>query len=144
MSLARGKEQDSGPKVEINVVPLVDVSLVLLIIFMVTATFVKATGAHLDLPSSPTAQSISIPKRELVIGISRQGQFLFSGAPVTDTQLGQMLSDEAAKFGAKSQVTIQGDTHAEYGRVVNAMSIAQQAGFSNLVVAMRKDGQGKP
>lgn len=141
MSLSRTRESEPAPRVEINVVPLVDVSLVLLIIFMVTATFVKTTGMPLDLPSSSSARAMETPKRELVIGIDREGRFSWAGIPMADSKMADEMRQEAAANGTRSRVTVQGDTHAEYGRVVAAMTIAQEAGFSNLVVAMRRDAR---
>lgn len=139
MSLSRTREGEPPPKVEINVVPLVDVALVLLIIFMVTATFVKTTGMRLQLPSSSSARPMETPKRELVIGIDREGRFSWCGTSVTDVGLADELKQEAAANGTRSRVTVQGDTRAEYGRVITAMTSAQEAGFTNLVVAMRPD-----
>ena len=61
MSLSRSRRIDSPPKVEINIVPLVDVALVLLIIFMVTATFVKTSALQLRLPPAPSRYARSRP-----------------------------------------------------------------------------------
>lgn len=138
MSLSRGHKHEPAPKVEINIVPLVDVALVLLIIFMVTATFVKTSGMRLDLPSSSATQAVETQKRALVIGITPQGQFLWDGAPVSDAQLSAALRAEATAYGTRNQVTVQGDTHAEHGRVVEAMTRAQAAGFTQLVIATKR------
>lgn len=139
MSLSRSRKSEQGPKVEINVVPLVDVSLVLLIIFMVTATFIKGTGMDIQLPSSAAARVAPQVKRELVIGIDARGGFLWDGSVVTDGDLSSLLQDEACEHGTGSRVTIRGDARAAHGRVVHAMTLAQQAGYSHLVIAARQE-----
>jgi len=139
LSLSRRHVAEPMPHVEINIVPLVDVALVLLIIFMVTATFVKTTGLAVTLPGAAAAQQVAPAKREVVIGIARNGQFSWSGVPVSDARLALLLHDEAVRDGAQARVTVQGDTHAEHGRVVAAMSCAQDAGFTHLMIATRPE-----
>ena len=138
MSLSRSHKPTSGPKVEINVVPLVDVSLVLLIIFMVTATFMKSAGMHIQLPTSSTAQA-SQQAHEIVIGVDAHDSFLWQGSAVSADQLAGQLQREASSSGTGSRIVIQGDERASHGRVVQAMTLAQEAGFSKLVIAARKD-----
>lgn len=138
MSLFRSRKADTGPRVEINVVPLVDVALVLLIIFMVTATFIKSAGMHIQLPTSSASQAGAAAKRELVIGIDASGALLWQGAPVTEEELAAALQNDAQEFGTTSRVIVQGDARASHGRVVRAMSLAQEAGFSRLVIAARR------
>ena len=139
MSLSRSRKSESGPRVEINVVPLVDVALVLLIIFMVTATFIKSAGMTIQLPSSSAAHASPQIKRELVIGIDAKGVFLWDGTPVDDFTLAGLLEKDARECGTDSRITIRGDSRAEHGRVVRAMTMAQEAGFSRLVIAVRQE-----
>jgi len=139
MALSRSARHENAPKVEINIVPLVDVSLVLLIIFMVTATFMKNTGMNLNLPSSSVTQTNPEAKRELVIGVTTSGTFLWENVPVDDKQLAVGLLNEAKQHGTESRVTVRGDARAMHGRVVDAMTLAQTAGFSHLVIATKKD-----
>ena len=137
MSLSRSHKPTNGPKVEINVVPLVDVSLVLLIIFMVTATFMKSAGMHIQLPTSSTAQA-GPQAREIVIGIGADDSLLWQGSVVSADQLAGELRKEAETFGTGSRIVVQGDERASHGRVVQAMTLAQEAGFSKLVIATRR------
>ena len=137
MSLSRSHKAMNGPKVEINVVPLVDVSLVLLIIFMVTATFMKSAGMHIQLPTSSTSQ-VGPQVREIVIGVDAHDSLLWQGSVVSADQLAGELQKEAESFGTGSRIVVQGDERASHGRVVQAMTLAQEAGFSKLVIATRK------
>lgn len=143
MSLSRRRPAEPAPAVEINIVPLVDVALVLLIIFMVTATFVTNGGFRFTLPASSATLAGDAPTHELVIGVARNGQLYWNGLPVDDARLAAALQDEAARHGATSRVTIQGDTHAEHGRVVAALTVAQEAGFTQLVVATQPESGGR-
>lgn len=139
MSLSRSLKKPVEPKVEINIVPLVDVALVLLIIFMVTTTFDKNGGMALQLPTSQTAKPVALEKREIMIGIAADGAFTFDGRQVSDEELATALHNEAASHGVESRVTIQGDKRATHGRVVQAMTLAQSAAFHRLVISTKLD-----
>lgn len=139
MSPFRSARKHDTPRVEINIVPLVDVSLVLLIIFMVTATFIKSAGLNIQLPTSSTAYVASQAKKELVIGISRDGEYLWNGSPISPIRLQEELMDYARKYGTEVKVIIQGDRRAAHGQVIDAMSMAQRAGFGRLVIAVKVD-----
>ena len=138
MSL-RSHRTRNGPKVEINVVPLVDVALVLLIIFMVTATFIRTAGMHIRLPSSSVSHSADEAKKDLAIGVDAAGRFYLEGSRVSEGELGNALRKHASSFGRDCRITVHGDERAAHGRVVRAMTLAQEAGFSRLVIAARKD-----
>jgi biopolymer transport protein ExbD len=125
--------------VEINVVPLVDVALVLLIIFMVTATFIRTAGMHIRLPSSSVSHSADEAKKDLAIGVDAAGRFYLEGSRVSEGELGNALRKHASSFGRDCRITVHGDERAAHGRVVRAMTLAQEAGFSRLVIAARKD-----
>ncbi|MHB0938088.1 MAG: ExbD/TolR family protein [Armatimonadota bacterium] len=139
MSLSRSLKKPIEPKVEINIVPLVDVALVLLIIFMVTTTFEKTAGMKMQLPTSETAQQVPTEKQEIVIGIAADGTFNYKGAHIGDDALAVVLRGEAASQGVDTRVTVQGDKRSAHGRVVQAMTLAQKAGFSKLVISTKLD-----
>jgi biopolymer transport protein ExbD len=142
MSLSRGRHPEPMPRVEINIVPLVDISLVLLIIFMVTTTFMKSAGMHIQLPSSSVTKVTEAPVEDLVIGIDRRGTYYWESTPVSDTALQALLAREAADHGTQARVIVQGDARCAHGRVVTVMTLAQQAGFQKLVVATLQAGGG--
>lgn len=138
MALSRRRSDEDAPKVEINIVPLVDVSLVLLIIFMVTATFVHASGLRIDLPQAAGAPQSSSTPRDLTIDVAADGAFFCFGSVLSDAQMPRLLREVVRAHGQETRVIIRGDRRAALGRVVQAMSAAQAAGLRHLVVATRE------
>ncbi|MDR3711120.1 MAG: biopolymer transporter ExbD [Capsulimonadaceae bacterium] len=136
MSLSRCGREDGSLKPEINVVPLVDVSLVLLVIFMVTATFIKTSGLRLILPAA--SATISAAKQnDIVVEVDRQGAFALGGQRMSDQELGRQLGQLARDRGVDVQVNVRGDSRAEYGKIVRVLSLSRDAGFRRMVVATR-------
>jgi biopolymer transport protein TolR len=121
------------PMAQINVVPYIDVMLVLLVIFLVTAPVLKQ-GVQVDLPK---AAAKPIPKstqaqEPLTVTVDSQGRFFVNrGAPPTqalDTAALRHIVGQELKQDPKLPVYVKGDSHVDYGRVVVAMTILQQAG----------------
>src|SRR5512143_1747238 len=107
---------------EINVTPLVDVMLVLLIIFMITAPMMN-TGVDLDLPQV-TAQNVEDPEGKLVLSIAKNDRVFLGGTQVTWKELeAKLKSNERVK--KESALYIEADTNLPYGVVVTAMAIAK-------------------
>jgi biopolymer transport protein TolR len=116
---------------EINVTPLVDVMLVLLIIFMITAPMMN-TGVDLDLPQV-TAQNVEDPEGKLVLSIAKNDRVFLGGTQVTWKELeAKLKSNERVK--KESALYIEADTNLPYGVVVTAMAIAKNAGVSKVMM----------
>jgi biopolymer transport protein TolR len=116
---------------EINVTPLVDVMLVLLIIFMITAPMMN-TGVDLDLPQV-TAQNVEDPQGKLVLSIAKNDRVFLGGTQVTWKDLeAKLKSNERVK--KESALYIEADTNLPYGVVVTAMAIAKNAGVSKVMM----------
>ena len=116
---------------EINVTPLVDVMLVLLIIFMVTAPMLQ-TGVDVDLPQT-VAPSLEDPEGKLVLSINGQGKIFLGGTPITWETLGVKLSaNERVK--TEKALYIEADQHLDYGVVVTAMALAKEAGVEKVMM----------
>jgi biopolymer transport protein TolR len=118
---------------QINVVPYIDVMLVLLVIFLVTAPLLKQ-GVQVDLPK---AAAKPIPKNTqaqepLTVTVDSRGRFFVNrGAPPTQPLDKAALSHivgQQLKQHPKLPVYVKGDSHVNYGRVVLAMTVLQQAG----------------
>src|SRR3954469_18553076 len=116
---------------EINVTPLVDVMLVLLIIFMITAPMMN-TGVSLELPQV-TAQNVEDPEGKLVLSIAKDSKIFLGGTQVTWKDLGAKLkaNDRVQKEGA---LYIEADTNLAYGVVITAMAVAKNNGVAHVMM----------
>jgi biopolymer transport protein TolR len=111
---------------EINVVPYIDVMLVLLIIFMITAPLLTQ-GVQIDLPRAP-ARPIDTQDREtLVVAIDRDGRYYLDDKVVTPEALRQKVRG-ILRARPQTPVMIRGDRNVGYGVVVEAMALLQEAG----------------
>src|SRR5438552_18930406 len=116
---------------EINVTPMFDVMLVLLIIFMITAPMMN-TGVDLDLPQV-TAQNVEDPEGKLVLSIAKNDRIFLGGTQVTWKDLeAKLKSNERVK--KESALYIEADTNLPYGVVVTAMAIAKNAGVTRVMM----------
>lgn len=122
---------------EINVVPYVDVTLVLLVIFMITAPLFHE-GVEVELPKAPAKQLEKIEKNQnpLIVSVDRFGQIFVNRSdspkrPVADdsfrNQIQELLSDKQDDL-----VYVRGDKDVDYGRVVSVMVMLQDAGAENV------------
>jgi biopolymer transport protein ExbD len=123
---------DGELNAEINVTPLVDVMLVLLIIFMITAPLLNNTGVQLDLPQVQ-AQNIEDPTGFVPIDIDPQGGVHIAGTPVKWSELKTKLetNEKVKKQGA---VYVSADAKLPYEVVVAAMAIAKDAGVQKVML----------
>ena len=119
----------SRPMSEINVTPLVDVMLVLLVIFIITAPLL-ASAIRLDLPKTDAAQPGDPPKF-VTVAVDKAGQAFFDDRPVTQAELGAALQD-AARANPETEVQLRADQGVPYGRVVEVMGEAQKAGLNRI------------
>lgn len=127
---------------EINITPLTDVMLVLLIIFMVTTPFIIQGNIKINLPSAKAPSEISINKN-IIITITSDGKMFLNGNAVKDDQeLLNGIKNEINKTG-NSTVIIEGDKMAFHGEIVHAMSIAKEAGAEKLAITTIPDEGGK-
>ncbi len=114
------------PLAEINVTPMVDVMLVLLVIFMVTAPLL-AVGVPLDLPKTNAAQ-LTHPKEPIVLSLDREGGTFLSEERVAVSDLKDRLTRLAADDPDRI-VYVRGDRTISYARLMDALGLVSQAGF---------------
>ena len=120
------------PMSDINVVPYIDVMLVLLVIFMVTAPLMTQ-GIRVDLPAA-NSEAIAIDELQqvLVVSINREGQyFLNLGGEETAVAL-SLLAEQVSKIKAANsnlQVLVEGDADIAYGRVIDLLDLLQKIGI---------------
>ena len=118
-----------GPLSEINVTPLVDVMLVLLIIFMVAAPMMT-TGVSVDLPNAD-APRMDIDEEQPIVAVQRDGSLMFMGEPITLEQLeARLTTDETLR--ARDEVYIQADEEVPYGAVVRVLAVVRRAGINKM------------
>lgn len=120
-----------APMAEINVTPLVDVMLVLLIIFMVTAPMMQE-GVSVDLPEAKGAPITSEQtKKDIVISVSADGKILVNETQVSEDKLLEKLT-EVRKEPDVGDVYLRADKNVPYGTVVRIMAALRNAGVENL------------
>lgn len=123
------------PMSEINVVPYIDVMLVLLVIFMITAPLLSQ-GINVDLPQAPSNPIESKQKDPLVLSINRDGDFFLNVGEKPDKPIESSVLIKRVAAVLKHQpgtpVLIRGDKQVDYGRVVIAMALLQQAGAPSI------------
>ena len=134
------QDPQDGDLSEINIVPLVDVMLVLLIIFMVAAPL-SISGIAVKLPTSK-AKGSSISEDKLVLSIDSTGGYFFEKSPISNQNLTKFLSDLFKQKGT-DQLYIRADRRVPYGKVVDAMSMAKLAGAQKLGMLTRPSVLGK-
>ncbi|MCA9511607.1 MAG: protein TolR [Myxococcales bacterium] len=116
---------------DINVTPLVDVMLVLLIIFMVTAPMMQQ-GVDVDLPKTST-QPLRVTDDPLILTVKKDGTYLLGKTEVPLSELEAKLAAIFEARGAK-ELYLRADRAAPYGTVVKAMAAAREAGAQQLGV----------
>ena len=121
---------------EINVIPLVDVMLVLLIIFMVAAPM-SIGGINVDLPHS-RAKGAAVSEDRVVLSINKDGEFFVEKMQVPVNQLEDRMR-AIFEFRENKELYIRADRGVHYGRVVDAMTAARLAGVSRLSMLTRPD-----
>jgi biopolymer transport protein ExbD len=120
---------------EINITPLTDVFLVLLIIFMVTSSVLSQMGIQVQLPKSNQA-SESNQSPGVIVTVNSEGQIFVNGSPVDDAKLGATLQAALAKSADKT-VILEGDRRAVLGTIVHVMDEGKKAGASRFAVATK-------
>ncbi|MGA8391866.1 MAG: biopolymer transporter ExbD [Burkholderiaceae bacterium] len=124
-------ERSEGPRPfsDINVTPLVDVMLVLVVIFIITAQLM-ASSIKLDLPRAEAAKPNDTPKFVTLV-VDKSGQFFLDDKPATLTELTQGLA-QAAALNPETEIQLRADEGVAYGRVVEVIGLAQKAGLSRI------------
>jgi biopolymer transport protein TolR len=139
-----GRRGSYRPMAEINVTPLVDVMLVLLIVFMISAPLL-ATGLPVDLPQAK-APALNEQKDSVTITVRSDGKIYLSNddRDISDEALVPRLQ-AVLKANANASIYVRGDQAINYGRVLEVMSMISAAGFSkvSLVAETPKSGPKK-
>ena len=121
---------------EINLIPFIDVLLVILIFLMLTTTYSKFTELQLTLPVADAEQQRDNPK-EIVVAVAADGRYAVNKAAVEGGGVESMARalGDAAKAGADSVVIISADAQAPHQAVITVMEAARRAGLSHMTFA---------
>ena len=129
------------PMSEINVTPFVDVMLVLLIIFMVTAPLLTV-GVPVDLPKT-NAAAIAKPDEPLIVTVTAQGKVYLQETELTDAQLVEKLKTMTAEK-QEQRIYVRGDKAVPYGRVMEVMGQLATAGFTKVALIAESSESATP
>jgi biopolymer transport protein TolR len=128
---------------EINITPLTDIFLVLLIIFMVTSSVIvnagnngAKTGLKVNLPKGGAAD-VTVQQSDMSVAILSDGRILLSGDVVTAEELKKAFDDAKAK-NSETLVVVQADEGVTHGKVVEVMEMAKGAGLGQLAIGVRE------
>ncbi|MDX3899090.1 MAG: protein TolR [Sphingobium sp.] len=133
------------PMADINVTPLVDVMLVLLIIFMVTAPLL-VTGVPVNLPET-RAKGLDQDQKPTVVSIDRDGGIFIDDAEVGEAELpGRLGEIQSANAGREEppQIFLRADTALDYGRVMRVMGELNRAGLNKVALVSTGADEGAP
>jgi biopolymer transport protein TolR len=138
-----GQRGRRSPMAEINVTPMVDVMLVLLIIFMVTAPLLTA-GVQVDLPDSKAAP-LEQNRQPVTITIDGSGQVFVDDAPVAPDALGPRLRQIAAsrREPGGPRIFLRADRRLDYGRVMAVMGEINHAGLRKVALVNNPQGEAR-
>ncbi|MBN2802905.1 MAG: biopolymer transporter ExbD [Deltaproteobacteria bacterium] len=124
------KDDDDEIISDINITPFVDVTLVLLIIFMVTATYIVAQSIPLDLPEAATGEDIVTT---LAVSITKDGDLYLDGSKTSEPLLKTSITD-AQKTNEDVRVVIAADKQVSHGKVVHIIDVVRQLGISKFAI----------
>ncbi len=119
----------------INVTPMVDIVLVLLIIFMVTTSLVQNTGLKVNLPKAKAAQDTEMAS--VTLALDARGNLSLDDKPLAEAGLVAALEDKA-RANPELRVVLRADKSLDYGRVVRALDEVKQAGISRVALAAER------
>ena len=122
---------------DINVTPLVDIMLVLLIIFMLTAHLIARQVIEVQLPKA--AQAASVNPTTLAVTLTREGRMFLNGIPATPESLRAAIQSAVAK-DAKTQVIVAGDKNVSHGRVVWVLDLVKSLGVTSFAIQIDPTG----
>jgi biopolymer transport protein TolR len=137
----RGRRRNARPVSDINVTPFVDVMLVLLVVFMVTAPMMTV-AVPVDLPKTQ-ARTVSQDKEPLVVSINAEGHLYLQDKPL---RLDELIPKLKAITGANAEarIFVRGDKQIAYGKIIEVMGSISAAGFTKvaLVAELPNPGRG--
>lgn len=134
MAMSQGSG-DSDEIDGINITPMVDVILVLLVIFMVTANFLKKESININLPKVQAADPNVA--QSVQVALTRDGKLLLEGQATNEEKLFLNLQRDA-KFRPNMRITLSADENLSYGTITKMMGIIRKAGVTKIALSVKK------
>ena len=134
--------RSSRDEPEINLIPFIDVLLVVLIFLMLSTTYSKFTELQIKLPLADAEQQRDYPK-EVIVAVSSDGRYMINQAAIEGRSI-EVLSAalfQAAKAGKDSVIIISADASATHQSVITVMEAARRSGFSQITFATQSTAQ---
>ena len=128
------KTPRAAPEPEINLVPFIDVLLVVLIFLMLTTTWSRLTEIQLNLPTADAIASSPKP-RQIVLTITSQGQYAINKSPVGASSVGALVAVLTPLADKDAMLIISADAAASHQSVIHAMEAARRSGLSKITFA---------
>ena len=128
------RSRTSSPEPEINLIPFIDVLLVVLIFLMLTTTWSRLTEIHLNLPVAEASATRERP-RQIVMTITSQGQYAIDKSPVGGSSVGALVEVLTPLAHKDTVLVISADASAAHQTVINAMEAARRSGLSKITFA---------
>lgn len=124
---------DDEPMAEMNMIPLIDIALTLVIILMVTSAFIQQPGVSLRLPETVTREGAPETKKDLTVVVASDGGLYLDGQRREPAHLQARLRQTAAA-NKEARVLVKGDRDVAYARVMDVMDMVRQAGITRVVL----------
>ena len=124
-------DEDAGIT-DINVTPFVDVALVLLVIFMVTARLIVARGVDVEKPKSSVGGDL---KGTILVSVDRNGAIFVQGERYPDRPAAKAALERLVAADPNAKAIVAGDARASYGAIFNAVEACKQAGIESIALA---------
>lgn len=133
----------SNAEPEINLIPFIDVLLVVLIFLMLSTTYSKFTELQVKLPVADTDAQRDHPK-ELIVAVGADGNYSINRTPIASRSLESLSAamTEGAKAGKETVVVISADASAKHQSVITVMEAARRAGLNQITFATQSSSQG--
>jgi biopolymer transport protein TolR len=136
--MAGGAQQDDEEITGINVTPLVDIVLVLLIIFMVTANFIVRETVEVDVPTASKKTVTETPEGPAMVTVDKDGKLYFDGAETTEEELRSKLA-AVVKKNKDTIAVITADQALNYGRVMRVIDIVKTEGVAKFALNIKTE-----
>ena len=133
MNFQRGRDRDEP---EINLIPMIDVLLVIIIFLMLTTTYVKFSGLEINLPTADASKQAEQPN-EIDVAVTASGQVLINKSPLTAADVKTIAEALQRAAGSRPDpvIIINADAKATHQSVVDIMQAAQTAGYPHISFA---------